>query len=186
MQIFDSYIEAGQELSAKDKREYYTALIEFLYYGVEPKLKGAANAVFVAIRPSLMLSKQRSDNGKKGAAKTNLAAKQNGDLPSGKMKNTPSSNSKSNSKEDIPNGISKKNSTFSPPTIDEVRSYAIAYATEKGVTPIDAERFCDFYASKGWMVGKNKMKDWRASVRSWSRNSEPKEGVNIDDFAEYL
>lgn len=185
MQIFDSYIEAGQELSAKDKREYYTALIEFLYYGVEPKLKGAANAVFVAIRPSLMLSKQRSDNGKKGAAKTNLAAKQNADLPSGKTssktKNTPPSNSKSNSKEDIPNGISKKNSTFSPPTVDEVK----AYASENGYS-LDTERFCDFYSSKGWMVGKNKMKDWRAAVRNWARNSKPKEGVNIDDFAEYL
>ena len=35
---------------------------------------------------------------------------------------------------------------------------------------IDPESFVDFYASKGWMVGKNKMKDWKASVRTWVRS----------------
>ena len=51
---------------------------------------------------------------------------------------------------------------FTPPTADEVR----AYADEKGYT-IDAQRFVDFYESKGWMVGKSPMRDWRASVRNW-------------------
>ena len=36
---------------------------------------------------------------------------------------------------------------------------------------MDADRFVDFYESKGWMVGKNKMKDWRAAVRTWERES---------------
>ena len=49
MQIFDSYIEAGQELSAKDKREYYTALIEYIFYDIEPNVKGAVAAIFTAI-----------------------------------------------------------------------------------------------------------------------------------------
>lgn len=51
---------------------------------------------------------------------------------------------------------------FTPPTVDDVR----AYARGKGYT-IDAERFVDFYASKGWMVGKSPMKDWKAAVRNW-------------------
>ena len=39
------------------------------------------------------------------------------------------------------------------------------YCKEKGITTVfDAERFVDFYSSKGWMVGKNKMKDWKAAV----------------------
>ena len=53
---------------------------------------------------------------------------------------------------------------FTPPTVDEVR----AYCTEKGY-PVDAERFVDYYTSNGWMVGKNKMKDWRAAVRTWAK-----------------
>lgn len=52
---------------------------------------------------------------------------------------------------------------FAPPTLDEVREYCDA----SGKT-VDAERFVDFYSSKGWMVGKSKMKDWRAAVRSWA------------------
>lgn len=51
---------------------------------------------------------------------------------------------------------------FTPPTPDEVR----AYAAEKGLT-VDADRFCDFYASKGWRVGSQPMRDWRAAVRGW-------------------
>jgi len=42
---------------------------------------------------------------------------------------------------------------------------------------VDAQAFCDFYESKGWIVGKVKMKDWKAAVRTWERNS-PKDKTN--------
>lgn len=45
------------------------------------------------------------------------------------------------------------------------------YCQEKGYA-MDAERFVDFYSSKGWMVGKNKMKDWKAAVRNWARQDK--------------
>lgn len=61
---------------------------------------------------------------------------------------------------------------FVPPTVDEVR----AYCTEKGY-PIDPQRFVDYYTSNGWMVGRNKMKDWRAAVRTWSRKEQPTNGT---------
>lgn len=61
----------------------------------------------------------------------------------------------------------KTDKRFCPPTPEEVR----AYAEERGYTGFDAERFVDFYASKGWMVGKNKMKDWRAAVRNWHKSN---------------
>lgn len=57
-----------------------------------------------------------------------------------------------------------RTSRFTPPTEFEVR----AYCKEKDYS-VDATRFIDFYASKGWMVGKNKMKDWKAAVRNWER-----------------
>ena len=60
---------------------------------------------------------------------------------------------------------------FTPPTIEEV----LAYAVEKGwsAEQFDAVRFVDFYASKGWYVGKNPMKDWKAAARGWvSRGNE--------------
>ena len=51
---------------------------------------------------------------------------------------------------------------FTPPSIDEVS----AYCNERK-NGIDPQHFVDFYEAKGWMVGKNKMKDWKAAVRTW-------------------
>ena len=56
---------------------------------------------------------------------------------------------------------------FTPPSVQEVQEYA---KTES--LAIEAERFVDFYGTKGWMVGKNKMKDWQAAVRNWARTSQ--------------
>ena len=62
----------------------------------------------------------------------------------------------------------KKNSSntnkFSPPTINEINQYC-----KERNNNIDAEKFHDFYQAKGWMVGSNKMKDWRAAVRTWEK-----------------
>lgn len=58
---------------------------------------------------------------------------------------------------------------FIPPTVEEVS----AYCTERG-NSVDAEAFVDFYASKGWMIGKNKMKDWKAAVRTWEQGDKRK------------
>lgn len=62
----------------------------------------------------------------------------------------------------------KRASAFTPPTVAEVQDYC----RERG-NSVDAERFVDFYASKGWYIGKNRMKDWRAAVRTWERERAP-------------
>jgi hypothetical protein len=56
----------------------------------------------------------------------------------------------------------QKESKFKKPTIEEIS----LYMEEQGMNNI-AERFYNHYEAKGWMIGKNKMKDWRASVRTW-------------------
>ena len=61
---------------------------------------------------------------------------------------------------------------FCPPTLEEVK----AYCAEKEYN-IDAERFIDFYTSKGWFVGKNKMKDWQAAVRNWHKGGKGNGGA---------
>lgn len=74
-----------------------------------------------------------------------------------------------NSINDICNENARAKTRFTPPTVEEVD----AYIREKGYS-VNAQRFVDFYASKGWMVGKNKMKDWRASVRTWNNKDDSK------------
>jgi hypothetical protein len=51
---------------------------------------------------------------------------------------------------------------FVPPTVEEVRAYC-----QERKNGINAQRFIDFYTAKGWMLGKNHMKDWKAAVRTW-------------------
>lgn len=60
----------------------------------------------------------------------------------------------------------KEKNIFIPPTFDQINDYC-----NESNKQIDIDLFINFYASKGWMVGKNKMKDWKAAVRGWhSRN----------------
>ena len=61
----------------------------------------------------------------------------------------------------------EKASKFIPPTVDQVREYC-----KERKNNVDAETFVDFYTGKGWMVGKNKMKDWKAAVRTWEKNRD--------------
>ena len=56
---------------------------------------------------------------------------------------------------------------FVPPSIQEIEEYCTQRQNN-----IDAQKFLDFYESKGWMIGKNKMKNWKASVRTWESNSK--------------
>ena len=83
-----------------------------------------------------------------------------------------------------PVGEKKNASRFSAPTVDEVR----AYAQEKGFS-IDPEHFVDYYTSNGWRVGRNPMKDWRATVRTWAsrdRAQTPVQGAQSLGVGEFI
>jgi len=76
------------------------------------------------------------------------------------------------------------NKLFTIPNISEVESYCIERKNN-----IEAESFINFYDSKGWMVGKNKMKDWRACIRTWEmrEKKKPMKTSKIDSqINEYL
>jgi len=83
----------------------------------------------------------------------------------------------SNSKRETPQAAPTPDPSpfrFTPPTYAEVQ----AYCTERS-NSVDPGRFLDFYTSKGWMVGKNKMKDWKAAVRNWEK---PRDGDSPPKF----
>ena len=73
---------------------------------------------------------------------------------------------------------SKKPRMKIPPDINEVKAYCMERNNE-----IDAEQFYDFYETKGWMIGKSKMKDWKACVRTWERNAKKNDKPVIDIWA---
>ena len=65
----------------------------------------------------------------------------------------------------IERGETPKRKRFVPPTLEEVKEYCLERKNN-----VDPQRFINYYTSNGWMVGKNKMKDWKAAVRTWEKN----------------
>ena len=134
-------------------------------------------------RPSKTGSKPQSKSGSKTSSE--LASKAESKRPS-------------EEEEEVGRGIKEEGKAnaarFRAPSPEEVAEYAATYAASKGIdlasTDFDPERFVDFYAQKGWMVGKSRMKDWKASVRNWVRTSKPiretkQEVSEGDDFSQY-
>jgi len=79
---------------------------------------------------------------------------------------------------------SNKKAFFKKPTFDEVKNYCILRKNN-----IEAEAFIDFYESKGWQIGKEIMKSWKACVRTWESREKknPKTMSKIDmQLNEYL
>lgn len=68
--------------------------------------------------------------------------------------------------------INNNSRAFQKPSVEDVKAYCLERNNS-----VDAEAFVSFYESKGWMIGKNKMKDWKAAVRTWekSRKNEVKQ-----------
>lgn len=70
----------------------------------------------------------------------------------------------------------EKAKRFIPPSVEEVEQYCLERSNN-----IDAQSFIDFYESKGWMIGKSKMKDWKAAVRTWERSRKQENKENVFD-----
>ena len=81
--------------------------------------------------------------------------------------NTTPNTTRDTTKQECKNDNNDKNiikGRFTPPTVDDVKAYC-----EERKNNIDAQTFVDFYTSKGWKIGKNSMKDWKATVRTWEQ-----------------
>jgi len=67
---------------------------------------------------------------------------------------------------DIDKDIKKQRVVFEKPTLSELKNYML----EIGMADV-SDKWFDYYESNGWLVGKNKMKNWRAAVRTWKNNN---------------
>lgn len=72
------------------------------------------------------------------------------------------------------------NKNFKKPSIEEIKNYCL----ERGnnINPVE---FFDYYESTGWMRGKNKMKDWKAAVRTWEANAKKFKTPDKEDGIDY-
>lgn len=93
-------------------------------------------------------------------------------------------NSIDKNSKDYKERVKKESRNFVPPTLKEVKAYCQERVRE-GHPAVNPERFIDFYESKGWMVGKNKMKDWKAAVRTWENRRKEENGGSSNETIEW-
>lgn len=120
--------------------------------------------------------------------KNDMTYRQNCHDPHDKNVNTPhdknvmENNTVSNNTSNNTTNKGEKRKRFIPPTVDEVR----LYCSERN-NGIDPQSFVDYYAARGWNIGKNKMQDWKAAVRTWEnrRKDKPKQ-ADPEDYGSPL
>lgn len=166
MVFYRSFYESVKDLPPDEFKRCMVAILDYGLEGIVTEGAGVESVVLRLVKPQIDKNNQRYLNGKQGGRKTNQTETKINQKEPNLTKPEPNVNVNVNEyvKESTPKGVPKKSTAFHPPTIEQVQ----AYVTEKGYK-VDAQRFVDFYESKGWFVGKNKMKDWKAAVRNWSR-----------------
>ena len=179
--LYTDYLQHIRLLSPEEKGVLFEAILLYAAGEEIPFLSPAAEMAFSFIRSKMDVDaeryektcKARKEAGKLGgrpkasgySENQDKAKKANGFLDNQSKAKKPDNeyDHDNDLKENTLKGVKEKR--FAPPTKAEVEEYC----REKGYG-VDADRFIDFYESKGWYVGKNKMKDWKAAVRNWSRS----------------
>lgn len=199
MQVLDSLIDGPLRLrNRREGDELIGMIVRYLRTGEQPEPRtDAQEAVLFAVQPVMETSRKRivaGGSGGKAASKSgsktqSKAASNDASKPESKRA------SEEEEEEELGKGIKErgKAARFRAPSPAEVAEYAQQFAADKGLDltalDFDPERFVDFYAQKGWMVGRSHMKDWKATVRNWLRTSKPRNGsakeVPDDGFSAY-
>lgn len=172
--FFRSYFEAVSEMDDSVKLEVLTAIITYGLDGIESALSNPiSRAIFSIAKPNLDSSRESVISGKRGGRPKQKP-------PFSENKNPPFPNSETNKnkkknkeleeekeKKDIGADKPPKHTCFSPPSVEAVKAYCLERKNQ-----VDPEKFVTFYESKGWMIGKNKMRDWKAAVRTWEKGDD--------------
>ena len=174
---YHSYLDTMEALNDAECGRLFRALLEYSATGAAPELRGNERFVFPGMRSQIDrdIEKYKAkcarnrENGEKGGGQSPPNAPERPRTPP-KDKDKDKDKEKEKDKDkDIsfpPDGV-KDSARAHRPTVEEVA----AYCRERG-NSVDAERFVDFYASKGWKVGNQPMKDWKACVRTWERRED--------------
>lgn len=187
MIVYRSFFEAIKELPKENQADVWNTIFEFSLNFNEIELTGINKTIFTLIRPQLEANIKRFKSG----SKTRASSKQTRSKAEAKRKQNrskteanlnlnlnpnlnPNLNENVNLNETPPDF---KNPRFKKPTLEEVTTYC----TERKNT-VNPQLFLDHYNSNGWRVGKTKMVDWEAAIRTWEKNNYNTEKKESDVF----
>ena len=168
LKVFTDFSVSLEPLGDAECGRLFKAMLEYAKTGQEPDLRGNERFIWPTAKQSIdrdadtYLKKVDSVQKATEARKRNDNVSQRNDIAQDKDKDK----DKDKIISSTPNGVSD-NARTRRPTVEEVA----AYCRERR-NSVDAERFVDFYAAKGWKIGNAPMKDWRACVRTWEKREE--------------
>lgn len=176
IKIFVDYLDAIEPLGDAERGRLFTSLLTYARTGEAPQLGGNERFLFPMMRAQLdrdIAAMAGVSEARSKAAKASKSSKceqmQQMQANAANADKSSKDKDKDEDKDEDKKGNGAREARFTPPSVEEVA----AYCQERG-NGVDAARFVDFYSSKGWMVGKTKMKDWQAAVRNWERSSDAK------------
>ena len=176
IKIFVDYLDAIEPLGDAERGRLFTSLLTYARTGEAPQLGGNERFLFPMMRAQLdrdIAAMAGVSEARSKAAKASKSSKceqmQQMQANDANADKSSKDKDKDKDKDDDKKGNGAREARFTPPSIEEVA----AYCQERG-NGVDAARFVDFYSSKGWMVGKSRMKDWKAAVRNWERSRDEK------------
>lgn len=175
--FYRPFKESMRDLSDKDKLIMYEAITDYALDLKEPDLEGFPKVVFDLMRPMLDNNIKRWQNGCKGGEYGMKGGAPKGNQNAKKRNNPKTTANQPQNNPDITpkaNNDSKSSSRFIKPSIQEVKDYILSSSYS-----VDAERFYNYYEANGWKVGRNAMKDWKAAVRTWQRQSPQGKSADI-------
>lgn len=198
--LYTKHEEIINSLSDEEAGKLIKAIFKYVNKGIEPQLNGLLNVVFIPIRQDidsnmekwLEEKNKRAEAGRKGMQarwgrvqeNNNVITENNKDnnVISAITKITDNVNVNVNVNDNVLSKEKniKKRKTFQKPTVEEIKQYCLDRKNN-----IDPENFFDFYESKGWKVGKEPMKDWKASIRTWEKNNKPIQRSKNSNEREY-
>ena len=187
LKVWTSFREVIEPLSDAEKGRLFVMMLVYAESFTEPAdFSGNERFIWPAAKQLIDLTYSEnlrlSENGKKGGRpKTNKNQTEPNETNENQQEPNKSHKEKKNN---IKKGNIKENNTdirrFTPPTLQEVTNYC----RERG-NSVDPSRFIDFYASKGWKVGNQPMKDWKACVRTWEqRDKKPVKVLPAQNFTQ--
>lgn len=185
MAFYRTFYDVASLLPERSRCKVLTAMLDYYYEDVEPDLTRNEAKVFEVVRGRIDKAKRCRNSAGTSVDTyegTSEGCDEGTDVETLAMTFGQSgSESMSLSEDDPTQGAPPAKSAkgrFAKPTVEEVA----AYAAEKGYRGFDAGRFWNFYESKGWMVGKNKMTNWRSAVSNWAGRDERKGARRYADY----
>ena len=173
LKVFTDFAADMKELGDAERGRLFTAMLNYAATGEEPSFKGNEKFIWGTAKKNIDNQRMSYDSKCESMATAREHNPNNNKLVSvqtdirqktDRKEQKTVEEQEQEQEQEQKKEKSKRKKDFSVPTLEEVKAYC-----DERHNSIDPEAFIDFYESKGWKVGNQAMKDWKAAVRTWEK-----------------